>query len=66
MVTGRGTAVSIDERILQELKTLYQQEESKGNLFSRQQLAAYYATFRDKFGPEKLEPRWRSVARDDA
>ncbi|HEY5004599.1 MAG TPA: AAA family ATPase [Ktedonobacteraceae bacterium] len=54
MVTGRGTAVSIDERILQELKTLYQQEESKGNLFSRQQLAAYYATFRNKFGPEKL------------
>jgi 5-methylcytosine-specific restriction enzyme B len=54
MVSERVTALPIDKRILQELKTLYQQQESKGNLFSRQQLAAYYATFRNKFGPEKL------------
>lgn len=54
MASGWGTTVSIDERILQELKTLHQQQESKRNLFSRQEMAVYYATFRNKFGPEKL------------
>src|SRR6266487_1306718 len=54
MVSSWVTALSIDTRVMQELKDLYRQQESEGKLPSRQQLATYYATFHNKFGPEKL------------
>src|SRR5450755_2487226 len=54
MVSSWITALSIDTRVMQELKATYQELESAGKLPSRQQLATYYATFRNKFGPEKL------------
>jgi len=46
--------MELDERIFQELKELYKKQENEGKLLSRQQLSTYYATFRNKFGPEKL------------
>ena len=54
MVSSWTTALSIDTRVLQELKEAYQKLESEGKLPSRQLLATYYAAFRNKFGPEKL------------
>jgi 5-methylcytosine-specific restriction enzyme B len=54
LVSSWTTALSIDTRVLQELEKAYQELESAGNLPSRQQLATYYAAFRNKFGPEKL------------
>jgi len=54
LVSSWTTALSIDTRVLQELEKAYQELESAGKLQSRQQLATYYAAFRNKFGPEKL------------
>jgi 5-methylcytosine-specific restriction enzyme B len=45
----------LDERIAQELKELYKTLESKGKILSKEQLAEYYDTFRNKFGPERLK-----------
>jgi len=44
----------LDERIAQELKDVYQSLERKGELFSQEQLARYFSTFRARFGPDKL------------
>ncbi|HEU5375828.1 MAG TPA: AAA family ATPase, partial [Ktedonobacteraceae bacterium] len=45
---------TLDERIIQELQRIRTELEELGKLPSAQQLAGYYATFRNKFGPEKL------------
>lgn len=44
----------LDERIIQELKILRQEQEDAGKLPSRQQLEQYYQNFRDEFAPEIL------------
>lgn len=44
----------LDERISRDLKSRQQQLEEEGKLPSQQQLAQYYQTFRDRFGPERL------------
>jgi hypothetical protein len=43
---GWSTPLSLDTRVAQQLRDLYQQEESEGKLPSTQQLEQYYATFR--------------------
>lgn len=45
----------LDERIAQELRERYQSLKGKGALYSDEQLARYYSTFRSRFGPEKLK-----------
>jgi len=44
----------LDERIRRELIDLKQSLERDGKLFSDDQLARYYDTFRSRFGPDKL------------
>src|SRR5436190_19584517 len=44
----------LDPRITEELKKLYKSLEEQGNLLTREQLAEYYNTFRNRFGPDKL------------
>lgn len=44
----------LDERIAQELIDLKKALENAGKLLSNEQLAQYYSTFRNKFGPDKL------------
>jgi hypothetical protein len=46
--------VELDPRITEELKRLYKSLEEQGNLLTREQLAEYYNTFRNRFGPDKL------------
>lgn len=45
----------LDQRIAQELKELYKKLNDEGKLFSDEQLARYYSTFRSRFGPDKLK-----------
>src|SRR2546425_5055588 len=44
----------LDERIVQKLIDLKKSLESDGKLLSPEQLRQYYATFRNRFGPDKL------------
>jgi 5-methylcytosine-specific restriction protein B len=44
----------LDERIAQELIERKKSMESDGKLLSPEQLRQYYATFRNRFGPDKL------------
>src|SRR5258708_13781185 len=44
----------LDERIRQELISKKQSLERDGKLLSDDQLAYYYETFRNRFGPDKL------------
>ena len=44
----------LDERIKKDLTDRYQAMLERGELFSKTQLDAYYATFRRRFGPEVL------------
>jgi len=44
----------LDAKLTEELKQLYQRLTNEGSLLSREQLAGYYATFRSRFGPERL------------
>ncbi|HJT57365.1 MAG TPA: AAA family ATPase [Ktedonobacteraceae bacterium] len=46
--------VELDPRITEELKRLYTSQKDQGKLLSREQLAEYYHTFRNRFGPDKL------------
>ena len=46
--------VELDPRITEELKRLYKFLEDQGKLLTREQLAEYYDTFRNRFGPDKL------------
>ncbi len=45
----------LDERIAQDLRNWYKTLESEGRMLSNEQLAEYYNTFRNKFGPERLK-----------
>src|SRR5690349_19347804 len=47
--------MTLDERVAQELREWYKTLESQGKMLSNEQLAAYYDTFRNKFGPERLK-----------
>ncbi len=44
----------LDPQLAQELHNLHQRLSNEGDLPSREQLAQYYATFRDRFGPDRL------------
>ena len=44
----------LDEKVLQELRDTQAKLNAEGKLPSRTQLAAYYDTFRRRFGPERL------------
>ena len=44
----------LDERIKKDLTDRYQAMQDRGELLSKTQLDAYYATFRRRFGPEVL------------
>src|SRR6266446_8546757 len=46
--------VELDPRIAEELKKLYKSLEDQGKLLTREQLAEYYNTFRNRFDPDKL------------
>lgn len=46
--------VELDDRITEELKRLYKSLEDQGKLLTREQVAEYYNTFRNRFGPDKL------------
>src|SRR5258708_32693122 len=48
-------APELDLRIVDELKATYTSTEEAGELLTRDQLTNYYATFRARFGPEKLK-----------
>jgi 5-methylcytosine-specific restriction enzyme B len=48
-------APELDPRIVDELKATYTSMEEAGELLTRDQLTNYYATFRARFGPEKLK-----------
>src|SRR6266516_4209660 len=48
-------ALELDERVVQELRELYKSLVNEGKLLSREQLAGYYSTFRNRFGPDKLK-----------
>jgi 5-methylcytosine-specific restriction enzyme B len=54
MAAEQIATLSLDKRVMQQLQDLYQQQESEGELPSKQQLEQYYAAFRNKFGPEQL------------
>lgn len=45
----------LSEKITEELKTSYQKLIEQGDLPSKDQLAQYYRTFRQRFGPDKLQ-----------
>jgi len=44
----------LDENLLHDLRTTHQQLYEQGTLPPRAKLAAYYATFRERFGPQRL------------
>ena len=44
----------LEEKLSKELVELHKKMDAAGKLLSRQQLEQYYATFRDRFGPEVL------------
>ncbi|GCE23610.1 AAA family ATPase [Dictyobacter kobayashii] len=46
--------LELDERVAQDVMRHYKDLEDSGKLPSRQELATYYRTFRNKFGPEQL------------
>jgi 5-methylcytosine-specific restriction protein B len=46
--------IMLDERIKKDLTERYQAMQDRGELLSKAQLDAYYATFRRRFGPEVL------------
>ena len=48
-------ALTLDPRIVDELKVTYKSMEEKGELLSKDELTSYYGTFRARFGPEKLK-----------
>src|SRR5437868_8419233 len=48
-------ALTLDPRIVDELKVTYKSMEEKGELLSRDELTSYYSTFRARFGPKKLK-----------
>src|SRR6266567_3885887 len=48
-------ALTLDSRIVDELKVTYKSMEEKGELLSRDKLTSYSSTFRAHFGPEKLK-----------
>lgn len=48
-------ALELDPRVAEELKKLYTSLDEEGKLFSPEQLATYYATFRSRFGPDRLK-----------
>ena len=45
----------LDEKLTQELKDIYKQLNSKGEILSQSQLDGYYEIFRKRFGPDKLK-----------
>lgn len=45
----------LHEKLLQELEELYRELNNQGEIPSRTQLAQYYATFRERFGPARLQ-----------
>jgi 5-methylcytosine-specific restriction enzyme B len=45
----------LDDRISQELKEQYKKLQSEGKLLSNEELAGYFSTFRNRFGPDKLK-----------
>src|SRR5712692_2140607 len=47
--------LELDPRITEELKKWYKSLAEEGKLFSREQLATYYTTFRSRFGPDRLK-----------
>src|SRR6266487_2271583 len=47
--------LELDERIVQELKALHKKLNDEAKLLSDEQLAQYYSTFRNRFGPDKLK-----------
>src|ERR1700726_4932206 len=49
------THMILDKQIEQELKERYKSLGDSGELLSDEQLAEYYNTFRNKFGPDKLK-----------
>jgi 5-methylcytosine-specific restriction protein B len=44
----------LNEKLVEELRAVWKQLEGEGKLFSRRQLDGFYATFRGRFGPERL------------
>ena len=44
----------LDPRLIEELQNLHQKLRTEGDLLSHEQLTQYYATFRERFGPERL------------
>ena len=50
----RETSI-IDPRIEKELRTLYEKLSAHNKILTHEQLNNYYKTFRDRFGPEKLQ-----------
>lgn len=46
--------MTLDERLITELKTLHQRLQNEGELEPLAKLQQYYATFRERFGPERL------------
>ena len=44
----------LDSKIKVDLQASYRKLQAKGKLFTPDQLAQFYATFRDRFGPERL------------
>lgn len=44
----------LDKEILEDLRQGYETMDAEGKLLSRAQLATYYDTFRQRFGPEEL------------
>lgn len=45
----------LHEKLFEELKERLKQLDNSGELRSRRQLARYYATFRERFGPDRLQ-----------
>jgi 5-methylcytosine-specific restriction protein B len=44
----------LDATVRQRLQDRYQRLNAEGKLLSRSQLDGFYATFRDRFGPDRL------------
>jgi 5-methylcytosine-specific restriction protein B len=47
--------MTLDERIAKQIKETHQRLYDAGELATREQLSRYYATFKDRFGPEVLQ-----------
>ncbi|HVC97177.1 MAG TPA: AAA family ATPase [Pirellulales bacterium] len=54
MPTFEARGSEIDERVATELKAAQSKLLNEGDLPSKEQLAGYYAVFRDRFGPDRL------------